>query len=282
VTFVGKILVIVIVVFSLVFMGFAITVYSAHTNWKTKADDLQGDVKRLNDEVGGLRDTVTSLKQDLEAEQAKKAQEVATLEMDDQQKMQELEDLRDQVNARIQEANENSRRAETALDEAKDRRLEAERLRTEIAGLRTEKDGLFSKNVDLKTDLFERTSERDRAEKRNQQLQIRVRRLETLAANAGLPTDNLEDQDLVASLPLVEGLVLKTAGEEAGDRFVEISIGSDDGLRQGHQLLVWRPGPSPKYLGKIQIIDADPDRAVARVMSKFRIQKDDNVTSQFK
>lgn len=281
-TFVGKILVIVIVVFSLVFMGFAITVFSAHTNWKTVADERQRDVTRLGSEVGGLRNQVTSLDQQLATEQEKIAQEVATLEMEDQQSRQELADLREQVNARIQEANENSRRAETALDEAEDRRLEAVRLRTDISGLMTEKDGLFRDNVDLQTDLFERTSERDRAEKRNQQLQIRVRRLETLAANAGLPTDNLEDLDLVATLPLVEGLVLKTAGEKAGDRFVEISIGSDDGLRQGHQLLVWRPGASPKYLGKIQIIDADPDRAVARVLSNFRIQKDDNVTSQFK
>ena len=281
-TFVGKILVIVIVVFSLVFMGFAITVYSAHTNWKTVADKRQGDVTRLGSEVGGLRNQVTSLDQQLATEQEKIAQEVATLEMEDQQKRQELDDLRDQVNARIQEANENSRRAETALDEAEDRRLEAERLREDIAGLMTEKDGLFRNNVDLQTDLFERTSERDRAEKRNQQLQVRAAQLESLVRRIGGDPNQAESEEIIATLPLVEGLVLKTAGEEAGDRFVEISIGSDDGLRQGHQLLVWRPGPSPKYLGKIQIIDADPDRAVARVLSNFRIQKDDNVTSQFK
>ena len=126
-TFVGKILVTVIVVFSLVFMGFAFTVFSAHTNWKTVADERQGDVTRLNSEVGGLRTQVTSLDQQLATEKENIAQEGATLEMEDQQKQQELEDLRDQVNARIQEPNENSRRAETALDEAKDRRLEAVR-----------------------------------------------------------------------------------------------------------------------------------------------------------
>lgn len=281
-TFVGKILVVFIVVFSLFYMGFAIAVFSAHTNWKTVAEERQQEIATLDQQLQGRRDEVTSLQQSLATETDKVQQEKAAIEGELEQRKQELERLTEQVTSETERANMNSRQAETALREAEDRRMESGRLREQIAALLTEKDGLFNKNVDLQTDLFQATTERDRSEKRNQELQVRVRQLETLAANNGLPTEDLDELDLVKAIPLVEGLVLKTAGEDVGDRFVEISIGSDDGLMQGHQLLVWRPGPSPKYLGKIQVIDTDPDRAVARVLSNFRIQEHDNVTSQFK
>lgn len=282
-TFVGKILVLVIVVFSLVFMGFAVTVYSAHTNWKQVADERQTTIGTRDSEVKALRDRETSLKQQLTATEQRIEQEKQALLGDFDKKQRELESLRQQVNSETERAEMNSRQAEAALQEAQDRREEAVRLRTQIENLMTEKEDLFNKNVGLQTDLFQTTSERDRAERRNQELQTRVQQLETLAANNGLDTEHLGDQKMLAVLPDVEGLVLRTAGAESGpDRYVEISIGSDDGLVQGHQLMVWRPGVSPKYLGKITVVETDPDRAVARVNSNYRIQKDDNVTSQFK
>ncbi len=56
-TFVGKILVLVIMAFSLIFLGFAGVVFTASKNWRTatqeekkKADDLK---KKLTDATGG-------------------------------------------------------------------------------------------------------------------------------------------------------------------------------------------------------------------------------------
>ena len=62
--------------------------------------------------------------------------------------------------------------------------------------------------------------------------------------------------------------------------FVEISIGSDDGLLKGHQLDVVR---GDKYLGKIRVVEATADKAVCEVVHKNKygiIQRGDNVTTK--
>ena len=62
---------------------------------------------------------------------------------------------------------------------------------------------------------------------------------------------------------------------------VEISVGTDSGLVKGHQLDVVRnrDGRS-SYIGKIEIAETMPDRAVANVMPEFRrgtVQRDDEI-----
>jgi len=63
--------------------------------------------------------------------------------------------------------------------------------------------------------------------------------------------------------PTVDGIV--TAVSKSG--LVEISIGSDDGLREGHQLEVFS---GSSYLGRIKIRRTAPDRAVGEVIPEYR------------
>ena len=44
--------------------------------------------------------------------------------------------------------------------------------------------------------------------------------------------------------------------------FVEVTVGSDDGIRQGNTMEVFRGG---RYLGQIQIVRTTPDKSVGRV-----------------
>jgi regulator of replication initiation timing len=77
----------------------------------------------------------------------------------------------------------------------------------------------------------------------------------------------------------LEGLV--TARREDG--FVEITLGSDDGMMPGHLMSVVRPkGTGIEVLGEIMVVKAAPDKAVCRVDSeaiKGAIQKGDRVTT---
>ncbi len=68
--------------------------------------------------------------------------------------------------------------------------------------------------------------------------------------------------------------------------FVEVSIGSDDGLLKNHLLDVYRSsaaGGAPKYLGKIKIVYVTNDRAVGQVVQAAKngiIERGDNVTTR--
>ena len=84
------------------------------------------------------------------------------------------------------------------------------------------------------------------------------------------------DIDMPVGPPVVDGLVLNVGK----DNLVEISIGHDDGLREGHELDVSRGN---RYLGRIIIVRTQPDRAVAEIkkdFSKGLIQKGDRVRTK--
>lgn len=82
------------------------------------------------------------------------------------------------------------------------------------------------------------------------------------------------DDDLPA---LVQGLVTALDDEK---KLVEISIGSDDGLRVGQRLFVH---DGQKYLGRIEIVRVTPDAAVCRIVQHAQgadLAKGHRVTSQ--
>jgi hypothetical protein len=63
---------------------------------------------------------------------------------------------------------------------------------------------------------------------------------------------------------------------------VRISLGSDNGLAKDNILEVFRLGDKPKYLGKIRIVSLYPDTAVGQVEGRSHgpMQKDDRVATK--
>jgi len=85
-----------------------------------------------------------------------------------------------------------------------------------------------------------------------------------------------EPSELVDSIPPVADGIVAAVGER---NLVEISIGSDDGLRVGHRLHVYRDNT---YLGHAIVLKTDPDRSVAQIDKKTQrgaIQVRDQVTT---
>ncbi len=63
---------------------------------------------------------------------------------------------------------------------------------------------------------------------------------------------------------------------------VELSIGIDDGVRIGQELDIYR---GDKYVGRIRIVDAQPDKAVGTILTEYQqlpINRGDNVSSRLK
>ena len=96
-----------------------------------------------------------------------------------------------------------------------------------------------------------------------------------MLARAQRVVDNREpmDEENLAPLPpMLNGLIL-----DKRKNFVEISLGSDDGLRSGHTLDVIREG----VRGRIIVRRTDPDRAIGEIIPEFQklpIGKGDRVT----
>ena len=67
--------------------------------------------------------------------------------------------------------------------------------------------------------------------------------------------------------PQIDGVV--TAAVEHG--LVEVSLGSDMGLRKGHLLEVYRSsGGQSTYVGRIEVVQTGPDKSVCKIDPKFQ------------
>jgi hypothetical protein len=92
-----------------------------------------------------------------------------------------------------------------------------------------------------------------------------------------LDRNGLSADSLVAHIaPKVEGVVLEVSDKD----LIEISIGRDDGLKEGHSLEVFRDNT---YLGRIIIRRTAPDRAVGQIIKELQrgqIKRGDRVSTK--
>jgi len=288
-SFVGKILVVVQLVLSVLFVSFAAAVNTAHVNWRKETLKAQDQVKKvqseLNDEKQNLETARAQFKTDTDKAEARAtAAEAKNVDLEEQLK-KALEEVK---NAQRESAVANEQ-AQIAREEAQFRREETIQQREDNTRLLASRDELFKSRRDLQDQLEASKVDLDVARVRNkellQQMALRDRKLSEL----GISPD---DPALVANVsvpPRVEGKVTGVQGVKAVGRseLIEISLGSDAGLVKGHVLFVWRSGLSAggkvKYLGKIRIDSTEKDRAVATVLEKDRggeIQKGDNVSTR--
>lgn len=86
------------------------------------------------------------------------------------------------------------------------------------------------------------------------------------------------DADPSGAGPQVSG-VITSIGK---NQLIEISIGADDGLTEGHTIEIHRSG---KYLGRATVLRTEPDKAVARLIKDYRkapLQVGDRVSTRLK
>ena len=281
-TLVGKIFTVLIFVMSIVFMAFSVMVFATHRNWRDYADNTdttKGDLglkQKLEQYVQLKRDadaTLQSLKTTLEQERAARKHALAALTARQVKAENELsvkEGLLNEANSQLAAAAEAAKAAQT--------RLAA--LETEITGLRADKrtteqdlDTKFATVVSLTDQLNQSMSLSDALKERNQQATLEIARKKMVMDSRGLtdttPTDHIA--------PKVDAVVLEVSDKD----LIEISIGSDDGIKVDHKLDIYRDNT---YLGRIVIMRVSGDRAVGRIMKELQrgqIKRGDRVTTKF-
>lgn len=278
-TFVGKILVLVNLVMSCIFMAFAVLVYTTRL-------DLQGDLRKAKEEVGKLTQEKSNLT-DKEAELNKQlgdhktrlqqTQEAAKKEADTRQA--ELEQLKTELSAKSNAAAANQERMKVSVAEQSQRTQEVVQLRTTRDELLKVKADLVTEKVNLQDQLAQTQNDLNSALARNKQLDERLQQLsQYVVRKVGFMPDDVElarAGEGPPPPPDVKGIV--TSVDPTG-RFIELSIGEDDGIRKGQTLQVWRTAPEPKYLGKVKIFTTQATKSVAKpVTISGLIQEKDEV-----
>ena len=282
-TTVGKILVVLHLVLSIMFMAFAGAIYKAQTNWRAKEKQTATALAAANTKIRDMQAEFDKLL----AEAAQKSAEldrdnvrlkgvntaleisVKTLTADNQQLRKDVDQQRDQA-------------ALTTI-EAIERRKEAD--------LQREKNGEIFKNRDEHVQKFYETEDqRFELETKYQLLSEKytqalndLKAMKGFLNSKGLPTEPKLITSLTTPPPPLEGRITHVlkADRSSKRELVEISLGSDSGLERGHKLTAYR---GDKYLGVIVLTLVEADRAVGYVdvrspNASFRI--DDGVTTKF-
>jgi uncharacterized protein YlxW (UPF0749 family) len=278
-TQVGKILVLVIMAFSLMFLGISTMVFTTSKNWKTETQKKGEEVTKIKKALADEQARVAEAKKNLEdakayADQEKKSLEsrIRTLEDTNKRDLLSIEAVRKDLVVAEQSA-------KTALDEVEARRKETMALREQKAAVEKQANQFQLRQAELNDRIRELERILETATKNNSDLRERVAKYTTLLQRNGLNPDISRIRGM-ENPPPVTGQVMRV---DPTSRRLEISIGSDDGLVVGHELLVYRTKPRAEYLGKGQVIAVDADQAVVRVLGSTnqgkKIKEGDIVSS---
>jgi hypothetical protein len=266
---VGKVLVVLNLVFALATGGLMAYDFVVRTNWKTYAEDCQRRLEVASANAAAMKKTFEELDRqaknalrDLDAEKQNRKNDeiVRKIEMDD---------------ARLNGVDAASKYKETELS--------AQKLHAEINRLKEESAGLV-KVIEDRTKLL-MTKERENRELRLQAVADREKAESTIARNEHLLEQLAEARRKLGELESssaafasvtsadpnrpnppsapVHGTVEKI---DQKDGLVEISVGAEQGLKKYHTLEVFRLRPEGQYLGRIRIVEVFQKKAIGRLV----------------
>ncbi|RLS53868.1 MAG: hypothetical protein DWH91_13215 [Planctomycetota bacterium] len=286
-SFVGKMLVVVLVVLSVLFMALSGGVLAVHNNWRTKHDTVLGQLKGAQEDFAAAQANATAIKQtsQKEVDDAKKSADTANAALATQ--TDELVALQKQVNELQLQMQTQTALAETNSKESDFRNQESLKQRAANRTLQAALDQSAADVRQLEDDKFGLQVEFDKLKAAYNEAQVRTTYLEGVAKKYKWETDPHKVARMETPPPPVEGLVkVVTKDKTNRPKFVEISIGADDGLIKGHKIDVVRlglDGKDSQYMGKIQLTDVGPDHAVGIVIEAAKngiIEVGDNVTTK--
>ena len=267
-TLVGKILIVVILVMSLIFMTFSLMLYATHKNWRDlvknptpsagKPKGLELQLRDAEEDLRRRQEEMDSLRYSLSMERAARTSALANLESLSNQRQTELDDLRKQRDDLRAQQGDAIRAMELAQENLKRLKTSVEQLSQAIVTSQQDRDDQFAQVLQLTDKLNQSSGVLETLEERNRELAEAIAKTNRVLLRYGLS----QDTPLHNVPPTLEGEVSAVGNSD----LVEVSLGSDSGLRVGHQLEVHRPGGS--YLGRLVVVDADANEAVARIQFK--------------
>lgn len=256
----GKILTMLNLVMSVAFLALAVIVLGTHTNWRdevNKAGGFKDQLERARTAHQQLTQEKTLVEAQLNHERAARQAVLGNMQT-------KIAGLQEQLTARTQERDSLSAKFDTAQQTISTELAKLNRITDEVALLRQHiRDAQQARDEKFK-EIVSRTDELVAAQgdlKRLQEIERQL--LEQVGTYKNfLDTNGLRLSGGVPGPVDVEGFV-----EAIDKERVQISIGFDDGLREGHELAVAR---GADFIGKIRVVKTQPDKAVGLIMKDFR------------
>lgn len=269
-TLVGKILTVLILLLSLIFLWIGITINASHQNWQAKARENKVIADRYYDQIVAQQAEISKKDTLIETEKVQRAFRIAQLETQLQLEQSVVDQLRQNLGQKEEEARRNAeiaRETEARLAEqdknvadlqARNRNL------TEYVAKSREK---MIENANL---LFELEGELR---------QLQAMRDGLAAQNAQMAKvmfkHDLSPTDLTDHIPpAIEGTVVAVTNDT-----IALSLGTDDGILKGHKVDIFRGN---RFVGTAEVTVADPNKAAARIdrnLTKFAVETGDRVTT---
>ncbi|MEM9586824.1 MAG: hypothetical protein AAGA03_06050, partial [Planctomycetota bacterium] len=227
-TLLGKSFSVIILILSLAFMVLSLAVNASHRNWRDEVEGTGGlkeKIATLQQTNQQLQDSRTSTLNDLYREQVARRTALASL----QSELVQLQDQLQESEATVQELRGKTGRL-VQLDEARAQALdeltaETKRLREQIRTEQQDRDALFAQSLELTDDMNTLRGFVQTQRERNAQLLKENTRYREVVEAKGIDVN----EPLDGSPPDRNGEVLVV---QKG--LVEVSLGFDDGLREGH------------------------------------------------
>ena len=277
--FVGRIFIILIFAMSLVFAATAVMVYSTHNNWKETAEKVKKEKDEAQSKASVLAkkqaDLITSLEEQLQS----KGNMIAQLTTTNGQFQKEAADSKAQL-AQLQTD------IVTAISAVEATHTQMKEAQGELVSLRDNFRASQEQFNKLLTDFVATADKYQDTEMKLSNLQNVSKELVQLHADA---TTVLNHFGLKGKPELYEGVPLHDVSgkitEVRPNGLVQVSIGSDVGLLQGHQLDVYRKADGRDiYVGVVEVVLTEPNRAACKILPEYRkgtVQINDVVTTEF-
>jgi hypothetical protein len=278
---VGKILIVLQLVFSLCFMCFAGAAYTFHEGWKNRATTAEDKLKNTNLQLTEAQTARQQLEEKLTAdvktqtERAVMAEaKVTGLETSLAQALGNLANAEQQRDKHLADLAIAQQEAQARISETTDARSENLRLNDRVV------DGISVRRT-LEDQVLELQGQINEAIRREQ---ANIEKLERL--RGVLSKNNIDWEEAMKGpvLPVSEKVtgVVRAArkNESRSAELVEISVGSDDGISKSLRLIIYR---GAKFICEIEVTEVYPDVAVGRVIEETRngtIERGDHVTTK--
>ncbi|MEZ6126599.1 MAG: hypothetical protein R3C49_26040 [Planctomycetaceae bacterium] len=278
---IGKMLVVMQLVFSILFMCFAGAVYTFQGQWRNKAVQLEKDLEVARKQTEDITASRNQEKDDYIAQIKTLTDERDQLRAERGSYQEQAESAQEMLAAAQLERDKALGDSEVASTEAAARVVEASVLSREVQTLTNRQAQVFRELQDLQDQLLSVNGKLASAEEKEAQHLAENARLKDLLRSNKIDPRSQPTGPLLAEKDKVDGFVERTMRNKARTtEFVEITIGSDDKVFENMKLIISR---GADYICQARVVRVNPDTAICVVDEETRqgiVQRGDNVTTK--
>ena len=269
---IGKILTLLILIMSIFFFVVAIMLGAAQRNWKQEATEATSRAQAATALLDEAKSKSGEKQRLLEAEKTARALQLSQLES-------QIATFRAQLQEKESQLRDETVASQERLARLKEAEARLAQQDSELGSVKTRNSKLVDELADKFARVTNLTNEQSELETRaGVQEELIADLNESIAVKTKVMTVNgLDDQALTADIvPSIDAVVAETGNHG----FFVVSIGADDGIREGHTMDIYR---GDRFIGKATVYKVQPNMAVFRTIDGFmqdNVAEGDHVTSK--